>query len=401
MVKKSRKLIQWRAKDFARVLAFFCLHTLILLAGFAFILYINANFDYLSAWNFITSEGTAGNFVYLIIAIVMIVIGTFLFFYSENRDFIYRTRNVNMTFIVLEISVAILFAIGKYLIYARPFALCALLILLLVDKRTAIFMNTACCLLMFLIDAFLSINPIEDHLLYSSFIIGWTTSIIAIHLVNGSSSRVKVFFMGFVIAIPVIICALCLEFDDALINPFIIIVAGFTSGMSSVVLMMALLPLFEKIFNRTTDYKLAELTDNRSPIITKLRNEASGTYHHCLDVSNLAEACAVAIGENPLLARACAYYHDIGKLENPEFFTENQRGYNPHIELTPELSTDTIRSHAKYGYELAKKYRLPDELADITLQHHGTLPIRYFYVQASKISEEPLNIENFYTLLCS
>jgi putative nucleotidyltransferase with HDIG domain len=109
----------------------------------------------------------------------------------------------------------------------------------------------------------------------------------------------------------------------------------------------------------------------------------------------LAEACGNAIGENPLLVRACAYYHDMGKLKNPEMFTENQTGKNPHDALSPELSTDIIRSHARDGADLIRKRRLPEAFADAAEQHHGTLPIRYFYMKASKFTDGKLSLENF------
>ena len=123
--------------------------------------------------------------------------------------------------------------------------------------------------------------------------------------------------------------------------------------------------------------------------------KAPGTFNHSLTVSTLAESCAVAIGENPLLARAAAYYHDIGKLKQPEYFTENQTGYNPHNELSPELSTDIIKAHTRDGYDLIKKYHLPDILADVAREHHGTLPIKYFYAKALKYTEGELDIADF------
>ena len=294
-----------------------------------------------------------------------------------------------------DISITIMFIVGKYSVYCRPFALCALLALLLIDKRTAIFMNAISCFLMFMIDAFLHITPLENHLLYSSLLIGFTTSVLAVYLVHGQSSRLKVFLRGFVISVPVIIAILCLEFSSVIKAPVIFIVYGFTSGMLSVVLMMAILPVMEKLFNVVTDYRLAELTDHKAPLIRKLIEQASGTFQHALVVSTLAEHCASAIGENPILARACAYYHDIGKLKKPEYFTENQSGYNPHDDLTPELSTDIIRSHATDGSDLIKKYGLPQILADVACQHHGKSLIKYFYFKAKKFTEEEINKENF------
>jgi putative nucleotidyltransferase with HDIG domain len=112
-------------------------------------------------------------------------------------------------------------------------------------------------------------------------------------------------------------------------------------------------------------------------------------------VAQLAEASAAAIGENVDFARAAALYHDVGKLHYPEHFTENQGDYNLHDELTPELSADIIRSHAKDGYNLIRNHHLPEFLADIAREHHGTMPIRYFYAKALKMTDGELNIEDF------
>ena len=145
----------------------------------------------------------------------------------------------------------------------------------------------------------------------------------------------------------------------------------FLNGILSSMIALGFLPVLESAFKIVTPYGLAELADHNQPILKRLQMEAPGTYHHSLMVANLCEAAAEAIGANPILAKVGAYYHDIGKLKQPEFFTENQKGYNPHNELTPELSTDIIRSHTKDGYDLIRKYHLPQILADVARQHHG------------------------------
>lgn len=395
MEKKFERLRPWTTKDYVRTISWFAIHTVIFVLGFIAVLYVNAKFDFSVMLDFIQSDGKVENLIYLIVAMCLISLGIYLYFYNENRDFLYETKNINLIFIILEISVAIMFGVGKYMVYARPFALCALLALLLMDKRTAIFMNTISCFLMFMIDTFLSVNVLESHILYASLLVGFSTSVLAIYLVHKTSSRIKVFLMGFLIAIPLIVSTVCLEFTAVMKNPLPFILAGFTSGMLSVVLMMAILPLFERVFNKVTDYRLFEITDHKAPLLRKLRETAPGTFNHCLIVSTLVEACAAAIGENTLLARACAYYHDVGKLERPEFFTENQSGYNPHSEIPPELSTDIIRSHATDGEKFIKQYHLPQILADVAVQHHGTMPITYFYMRASKFSESALDIKQF------
>lgn len=107
-------------------------------------------------------------------------------------------------------------------------------------------------------------------------------------------------------------------------------------------------------FNCVTDYRLRELTDHDAPLMREMKDRAMGTFNHSIVVAHLAEACAIALNEDTALARAVAYYHDVGKLRQPEYFTENQVGFNPHSELSPELSVDIIRSHAKDGYELIR-----------------------------------------------
>lgn len=393
---QSKKIIPWEGKDYARTTLFFVLHAFILLALFVVAAFVNTGFDFSAILEDMRTGDTLMTTVYLFLAVVFVLFGVYLYFFYENRDFLHGTRNINLVFVIIEVSMVSSFIVGRYIsVYARPFALCALLALLLVNRRTAIFLNTVICLLIFMLDAYSIGSLVIGNKLYSSLVIGYMSSLLAIYLVYGLRSRLTVFLMGFVIAVPVTVCCICLELTDFIASPVKYLLFGLTSGMLSVVLMMALLPFFERIFNVITDYRLSEITDHKSTLIKLLIQQAPGTFNHSLVVSTLAESCANAIGENALLARACAYYHDIGKLKQPEFFTENQQGYNPHNELTPELSTDIIRSHARDGYDLILKYHLPQMLADVALQHHGTLPIRYFYAKAMKYTEGELDIENF------
>ena len=143
-------------------------------------------------------------------------------------------------------------------------------------------------------------------------------------------------------------------------------------------------------------FKFSELIEHKAKLIRKLIQQAPGTFNHAIVVSNIAEACALAIGEDALLARTCAYYHDIGKLRRPEFFKENQAdNENPHDDLTPELSANIIKSHTQDGYDLIVKARLPKEIADVCLEHHGTLPILYFYGKAKKYTDGEVDIAQF------
>ena len=156
-------------------------------------------------------------------------------------------------------------------------------------------------------------------------------------------------------------------------------------GLLTGILAVGLLPIFEQIFNITTEITLLELTDFNHPLLRRMQIEAPGTYHHSLMVANLSENAAAAIGASPLLCRACCFFHDIGKLVKPEYFVENQKGgINPHAHKNPSMSALVIKAHVKEGVELARKYQLPRVIIDVIRQHHGTGLIQYFYHQAQQ-----------------
>ena len=167
------------------------------------------------------------------------------------------------------------------------------------------------------------------------------------------------------------------------------IINGILNGALSVIIILVFMPLFEKLFSRTSNIKLIELADFNNTLLKKLMLEAPGTYHHSLMTAVIAEQAAAAIGANSVLARVCAYYHDIGKLKNPEYFIENQaQGQNPHDPLTPAMSSLILISHVKDGVFLAKKNNIDKEIIDNIQQHHGTTVIRSFYLKALEINSE-------------
>lgn len=149
------------------------------------------------------------------------------------------------------------------------------------------------------------------------------------------------------------------------------------------------LPLFERLFDFTTDLTLLELGNLNLPIFKDMAIEAPGTYHHSIVVGNLAEAGARYIDADPVLARVSAYYHDIGKLKKPEYFIENQIGMkNPHDSLKPQMSALIIISHVKDGIDMAKKMKLPRKIIEVIEQHHGTTMIEMFYRKAFEESKD-------------
>jgi putative nucleotidyltransferase with HDIG domain len=167
------------------------------------------------------------------------------------------------------------------------------------------------------------------------------------------------------------------------------IAAAILSGMLSTILVLLLIPVFEKLFKITTDITLLELSDMGHPLLQKMAMQAPGTYHHSLMVATLSQNAAEAIGANPLLVRVCAYYHDIGKMAKPEFFTENiQHKENPHDELSPHMSALVISSHVKEGLALAKRHKLPQPILDAIEQHHGNGLIAFFYHKAKTLQSD-------------
>ena len=166
--------------------------------------------------------------------------------------------------------------------------------------------------------------------------------------------------------------------------------AGLVTGILTGVGVVGLLPVLESLFKRTTDITLLELTDFNHPLLRRMQLEAPGTYHHSLVVAQLSENACNAIGANPLLARACALFHDIGKAANPAYFTENQRdGGNPHAEKDPVVSAAIIRQHVADGVDLAARHNLPRAVVDVIRQHHGTTLVKYFYDRALALSVSP------------
>ncbi|WP_461599330.1 HD family phosphohydrolase [Winogradskyella sp.] len=156
-----------------------------------------------------------------------------------------------------------------------------------------------------------------------------------------------------------------------------------------------LIYIYEKIFGLVSDVSLLELSDTNTKLLKELSNKAPGTFHHSLNVANLAEASANEIGANAMLVRVGALYHDIGKMKNPTYFTENQsNGLNPHDELSSKESAMVIIDHVLNGIEIAKKHNLPDRVIDFIRTHHGTSLVYYFYMK-EKADHDDVNIEDF------
>ncbi len=269
--------------------------------------------------------------------------------------------------------------------YLAPTAIAPLVVAILIDAGSAIFMAL-------FISIFTSViygNRLD--LLVLTFL----ASVVAIFCSRHTRKRGNVVRASAYAGLTVAVFALLVGVVDRLefLTIFKHMGAGLLTGLLTGVVVVGLLPVLEGLFKRTTDITLLELTDYNHPLLRLMQMEAPGTYHHSLVVAQLAENAASAIGANPLLARVCALFHDIGKTAKPEYFTENQHdGINPHDDNNPSLSALIIKSHVKDGVDLALNHKLPRSVLDVIQQHHGTSLIRYFYHRAVSGTRPPLPI---------
>lgn len=267
------------------------------------------------------------------------------------------------------------------LMYAVPYGLSVLLAGILLGGSAAIAMGFWCSFAVAVLYAGS----------FNVFALGMIVTITAASSVRNIHKRSSLFRAG------IWICAVKVLFVlvSAILNrpdmPILIgeITAAIVSGMIATIMTLLLIPLFEKLFKITTDITLLELSDMGHPLLQKMAIQAPGTYHHSLMVATLAQNAAEAIGANSLLIRVCAYYHDIGKMAKPEFFTENiQHKENPHDELSPHMSALVISSHVKEGLMLAQRHKLPQPIMDAIEQHHGNGLISFFYHKAKQAAKE-------------
>ena len=391
---------EWTTKHTVKSILYFFMHFIILVSIMAGLL-LGAQLN-----NFVEHMREFGaNYLYSLFCVMLLVLITYMYFFFEDKRVLSTGKNIALIFVVLDISFILSWLVGEYIdIFARPVALVALMVCVLLNRRAAVFMNIISALLVFVADTFAGGMSAESAY-YSSLLISFSAGMVAIFFCEKAKTRFRVVLVGVAIVVPIDIIVFLLEVPTFISNANGGLAAlqgillhmgyGLFGGVTSTIIFLAILPVFEVLFNCLTVYRLRELTSSDAKILQRLKEAAPGTYNHSMMVAQLAEACAAAIGENVDYARAAALYHDVGKLHYPEHYTENQGDYNVHDELTPELSADIIRSHAKDGQNLIKANHLPEFLADIAIQHHGTLPIRYFYAKALKMTDGELNIEDF------
>lgn len=233
------------------------------------------------------------------------------------------------------------------------------------------------------------------------FIFFFLSCITGSYWIKDCKERKDFIITGLKIAVFNLFIALALSLHSvSQLEPMVLakdLLIAFSGGVLSGIIAAGLTPLIEVLFNYTTEIKLLEFSNLDQPILRRLMIEAPGTYNHSVIVATLAEAAASEIGARGLKARVCGYYHDIGKLEKPLYFVENQMdGKNKHDKISPSMSALILIQHLKKGAELAKKHKLGPEITDTIKQHHGTSLIKYFYNKSVRIKgQENVKEENF------
>ncbi len=274
--------------------------------------------------------------------------------------------------------------------YAIPTAIASILVAMLIGPRLAIVITAVLSIFVGIIAG--------DKL--SVACVSFVGGIVGIFFIQGARRRSQILIAGCLVGLANFgsICAIellhGLKYAVFLREAF----WGLINGLGTAVIITGVLPVFEYLFNMVTNISLLELSDLNHPLLKEMVLKAPGTYHHSLIVGNLAEAACDGIGANALLARVSSYFHDIGKTEKAEYFSENQIGIakKKHDNLTPSMSSLIITNHVKDGVELARKYKLNQAIIDFIEQHHGTSLIYYFYQRAlEKVEEEELPEEGF------
>lgn len=272
-----------------------------------------------------------------------------------------------------------------------PAAVASLLVASILGLETAVL----CGLAVSLVTAMLAEPRLEFFVLFSASSLVAARSALRLRKRSG---LVRAGLYAGLTAAAVVIAIRLIGTDPLSTASLVEIMAGLMGGVLSGVVAAGLFPLVEALFGYTTDFKLQELAHLDQPVLKELLFQAPGSYHHSVVVANMAEAAAEEIGANPLLCKAAALYHDIGKVKKPLYFIENQTGENRHERLAPSMSALILISHVKDGVEIAAKAKLGRELEDMIAQHHGTSLISYFYEKAKQTEvsgREKINIDDF------
>ncbi|WP_170227960.1 HD family phosphohydrolase [Vicingus serpentipes] len=321
--------------------------------------------------------GSTNQFAWVLLGQILLVCILFysIYIFIKNVAPDVFNDNMNIVFFLLLIIAFVsvtqlVLKIENVSIYSIPFCVIPLLIRTFFGNRLALFIYIISILLI----SFIVPNSFEFVFLES------ITGIITLFTVLNVNKRSELFYTSLIVffTFSILYFGLSLLQEGSISKISFNKLSWFAIGAGFTLLTYPLIYLFEKVFGYISDVTLLELSDTNNDLLRELNLKAPGTFQHSLQVSNLAEEAIREIGGNPLLVRAGALYHDIGKMVAPAYFIENQSGVNPHDELGYEESASIIINHVINGIELAKKHKLPEQIIDFIRTHHGTTKTQYF-----------------------
>lgn len=337
---------------------------------------------------------TANNFYFILagytVLVALVLLMLFLFL-KKYRSYIFED-NTKVTFIFFNILLMVFVTtlVVKYdetYVFVVPLCILPLIIKTFFDARLGLFVHVLTVLIL----GFVVPNNFEY--IFLQIVAG----IVTILTVSELYKRANLFISVGQITLIYVVGYLAFHtiHEGNLDNVIWVTLGLFLLNGMITLFVQPLIYIYEKVFGLVSDVSLLELSDTNSKLLKELSNKAPGTFHHSLQVANLAEAAANEIGANSMLVRVGALYHDIGKMANPTYFTENQiTNVNPHDELSPRDSAKIIIDHVIKGIELARKNNLPDRVIDFIRSHHGTTLVYYFFKKQQELAED-VNEEDF------
>ena len=331
---------------------------------------------------------TANNYYYILIGytvlVALVLIMLFLFLKKYRKEVF--DNNIKVTFIFFNILLMVFITtmVVKYndqLVFVVPLCILPLILKTFFDARLGLFVHVLAVLIL----GFVVPNSFEY--IFLQIITGIVTILTVSELYKRANLFVSVGQITLIYIVGYLAFHTIHEGDLSDIEWYTL--GLFLLNGMITLFVQPLIYIYEKLFGLVSDVSLLELSDTNSKLLKELSNKAPGTFHHSLQVANLAEAAANEIGANAMLVRVGALYHDIGKMNDPTFFTENQiTNVNPHDELSPKHSAKIIIDHVIKGIELARKNNIPDRIIDFIRSHHGTTMVYYFYKKQKDLEGE-------------
>lgn len=336
------------------------------------------------------------------VVIVLLVFPVLLFSLGNLRRFTHDTKDLGMMFAVLvaqlgasRVGIFLSDLVGAEgsipttaLYFLLPFASGAMLVRILTNAENSLVYTILYALLAGILFRF-------DVTFVTAAIVA---SIVGTVAVRDARTRTDILRAGGVVGFVsagLAVALVLVRSGDFATDTLYVAAGGALSGITSALFVYALLPIIESVFRYTTPMRLMELANLNHPALKELILKAPGSYHHSMMVGQLVEAACEAVGADALLGRVGSYFHDIGKVKNPQYFAENQQGSNPHDKLRPNMSALVIKAHVKDGVEMARQYKLPAEIIAFIREHHGTSLIAYFFHRAQQESDDTVNESDY------